>query len=316
MGKFPKLLTKSKYMEGLKCLRSLWISCNDKENIPDIDMNTQHRFDEGHIVGQLAKQLYPEGVNIPESDFNKSLELSQELLQKRKPLFEAGFKFDHCYSRADILVPVGKDEWDIIEVKSSTSVKPKHLHDLSFQFHCYKGYGLKIRKIFLLYVNNQYVKQGKINPQELFVKEDIMQEVYDTMDGINKRIAIFQEIINNNEYDSLKFGEHCESPKHSPRRGLTGYFELDGSFIIHRNNLLFIECKNSAHITQEHITNFLGKIRIIENNYGIEVKKLFFSTGNRFDVWKDIEKYGGLKLFDIKEFRQGFKELSLYMNSL
>ncbi len=106
------------------------------------------------------------------------------------------------------------------------------------------------------------------------------------------------------------------NPKHSPRRGLTGYFELDGSFIIHRNNLLFIECKNSAHITQEDITNFLGKIRIIENNYGIEVRKLFFSTGTRFNVWEDIEKYGDLKLFDIKDFRKSFEELSSYIDSL
>lgn len=223
MSKYPKLLTKSRSMIGLQCNRSLWILCNDKNSVPDVDLSTQHRFDEGHIVGQLAKQLYPNGIDIPESDFNKSLELSQELLEKRVPLFEAGFKFDNCYSRADILVPVGKDEWDVVEVKSPTAVKPEYLHDLSFQVHCYKGYGLKIRKTYLLHINNQYVKQGAIDPQDFFVKEDITAEVYNTIDGINKRIAVMQEMINNDTYDTLKYGEHCESPKTCPMPEL-GFF--------------------------------------------------------------------------------------------
>ncbi len=264
MTKFPKLLTKSRYMTGLQCPRSLWISCNDKENIPDVDMSTQHRFDEGHIVGQLAKQLYPEGIDIPESDFNKSLELSQELSQKRKPLFEAGFRFDNCYSRADILVPVGKDEWDIIEVKSSTSVKHEHLHDLSFQVHCYKGYGLRIRKIFLLHVNNQYVKQGEIDPQEFFIKKDITQKVYDTMDGINKKIAIFQKIINNDKYDSLRFGEHCESPKTCRMPELDwGFLPKNSVFNLYRGG------KKSSDLYNSNIV----KIKDIPEDYNLDEKQ-------------------------------------------
>ena len=264
MAKFPKLLTKSRYMVGLQCHHSLWILYNDKENISGIDMNTQHRFDQGHIVGQLAKQLYPEGIDIPESDFKKSLELSQEMLQERKPLFEAGFKFDDCYSRADILVPVGKDEWDIIEVKSSTSVKPEYLHDLSFQIHCYKGYGLKIRKIFLLHVNNQYVKQGKINLQEFFVKEDITKEVYDTMDGINERIAVFQEIINSDEYDSLRFGEHCENPKNCPMPELDwGFLPENSVFNLYRGGKKSSDLYNSGII----------KIKDIPEDYNLDEKQ-------------------------------------------
>ena len=43
-----------------------------------------------------------------------------------------GFEFNNCFSRADILVPVG-NEWDIIEVKSGTKVKDINIHDVSFQ---------------------------------------------------------------------------------------------------------------------------------------------------------------------------------------
>jgi len=128
-----KLLTKSNYLIGLKCSRSLWITKNQKDSLPEIDLSTQHRFDIGNKVGQLAKEYFKNGVDIPEDDFSESLKLSKEYLERREILFEAGFKFERCYSRADILKPVGKDEWDIRVVRSGTKVKEVNIHDLSFQ---------------------------------------------------------------------------------------------------------------------------------------------------------------------------------------
>jgi len=49
------LLSKSKYLNGLQCLKLLWISTNKKELIPETDEETQYRFDEGYSVEELAK---------------------------------------------------------------------------------------------------------------------------------------------------------------------------------------------------------------------------------------------------------------------
>ena len=44
---------------------------------------------------------------------------------------------DGGYSRIDILRKVPKsDEWDLIEVKSSTGVKDYHIDDMSFPLSC------------------------------------------------------------------------------------------------------------------------------------------------------------------------------------
>jgi len=51
------------------------------------------------------------------------LKQSLEAAKLRKPLFEAGFVYNGGLARVDILNPVSKNEWDIIEVKSSTSVR-------------------------------------------------------------------------------------------------------------------------------------------------------------------------------------------------
>ena len=53
-------------------------------------------------------------------------------LDQDKTIFEGSFLWDKCFCMVDILTPY-EDGWELIEVKSSTSVKPIHHHDLSFQ---------------------------------------------------------------------------------------------------------------------------------------------------------------------------------------
>ena len=172
---FRKPLTKSNYMIGLGCLRHLWMLHHQKERIPEYDVMTKYRFNQGHIVGNLAKELFPEGISCPE-EFKENIKQTQELIKRKKPLFEAGILADGLYARADVLVPVGK-EWDVIEVKGTTSVKDDHLEDIAFQKYVYEKAGLTIRKCFLLHINNKFVKKGDIKPKDFFVQEEVTKDL-------------------------------------------------------------------------------------------------------------------------------------------
>ena len=127
-----RLLSKSKYLNGLQCPRYLWLLFNDKEKVPGPDTSTQHVFDEGHRIGELAKRLFPDGIDISSDDFIGNLNKTGELLKVRSPLFEPGFYVDGYFSRLDVLYPVGDGTWDIYEVKGSTTVKDVNIHDVSF----------------------------------------------------------------------------------------------------------------------------------------------------------------------------------------
>jgi len=188
------MLTKSKYLLGLQCPRLLWMEVNKKT--PEPDESAKHKFEVRNIVGELAKKVFPNGIDIPTEDFKANLSKTQELLKERKPLFEASFLIDNIFSRPDILFPVGEDEWDVIEVKSGTKVKDVNINDVSFQKYLYEKCGLKIRKCFLMHINNQYVRDGEIEPKELFVQSEITQEANSAMDGIQKRIDNMLKIIN------------------------------------------------------------------------------------------------------------------------
>ncbi|MCK4997103.1 DUF2779 domain-containing protein [Candidatus Pacearchaeota archaeon] len=194
-----KLLTKSNYLTGLQCPKLLWITKNDKQRIPEPDKMTQKKFSDGHILGELAKKVFPEGQNIPDDNFMENLRNTKKLIEKRIPLFEPAFMIDGLYSRADVLVPVGEDEWNIIEVKSATKVKDMNLHDVSFQKYTYEKAGLKIRKSFLMHINNQYCLDETIEPSELFTQTDITEKVKEISEGIEPRVKDMIEIISGQE---------------------------------------------------------------------------------------------------------------------
>ena len=52
------LLTKSAFRFGLACDRYFWIYQNARESLPEVDESTQAIFDQGHLIGNLAKTLY------------------------------------------------------------------------------------------------------------------------------------------------------------------------------------------------------------------------------------------------------------------
>ena len=202
-------LTKTRYVTGLRCKKALWLMFNKPERLSEVDEATQHRFDEGHVVGELAKSLFPKGIDIKEVIPEENDKVSRALLKKRKPLFEAGFihKNGKCYARADILFPVSGNQWDIIEVKSATRVKEEYLYDISFQKYCYESAGLKIRKCFVLHVNNQYVRNGKINPKEFFDKAEITEHVENLMPEVSLHVKELFGIIALKKCPEFKNGE-------------------------------------------------------------------------------------------------------------
>ena len=209
-----KALSKSDYVLGLECPGHLWMKYHDKENIPPHPPGVLKRFEQGKIVGKLAKKLFPEGIDIPEEDYSGNIKKSKGLLKQRKMLFEAAVTTDNLYGRADILVPVGKDEWDIIEVKSSSKVdKDKHYQDLSFQRYVYEKAGLKIRKCFLMHLNKEYVRDGDVNVKKLFVQEDLTSEIDKVMSEVPENIKFLREIVNSSTFPNTAEKNYCTIPK-------------------------------------------------------------------------------------------------------
>ena len=211
-----KLLSKSKYLSGLQCPRLIWIQFHEPSKIPETDPVTQYIFDQGHLVGELAQKPFPDGIVIPTDNFMGNIRQTRQLLGQRKPLFEAGIMAENLYSRVDILNPGNEDKWDIVEVKSSTGVKDVHINDVAFQRYCCHQSGLNVRKCYLALINNQYVKDGKIDPEGLFNIHDVTDQVQEASVGIQDRIDGILDVINQETCPEMIIGPHCRDPYECP----------------------------------------------------------------------------------------------------
>ncbi len=214
---------------------------------------------------------------------------TKELLKERKPLFEAGILAGKIYSRIDILNPINEDEWDIIEVKSSTSVKDVHIDDVSFQKHCCKSYGLKIRSCFLALINNKYVKDGEIDPHGFFNIHNITDKIIAVSEGIQDRIDIMLETVKALDCPEVSIGTYCREPYECPlvecweflpedsifdlrggktkqfslyEKGILSIKDIPDDLLLSRQQQIQKECvlTGDTHIEKEEIRQFLDKL--------------------------------------------------------
>lgn len=128
-------LTKSLITAGLQCPKLLWWKVHEPTAVelqPDIVL--KDRFDQGAQVGALARALFTGGTLIGHFDSREErIAKTQAALAARTPIFEGHFEPDGIRIRTDILLPEGESGWRLIELKSSSSLKDKHLPDAALQ---------------------------------------------------------------------------------------------------------------------------------------------------------------------------------------
>jgi CRISPR/Cas system-associated exonuclease Cas4 (RecB family) len=202
------LLTKSKYLNGLQCPRLLWFS--NKKLLPEFTLPDKHKFAQGHEFEEYVKQLYPEAVDLNNLEFKENIDKTKELIKENKTIFEAGFMVDNLFIRADLIKP-SKNGWELYEIKSTTQTKPQHIPDLAFQKYVCEKTGLKINKCFIIYLNKEYVKKGKINQEKLTLIEEVTEKV-DLIDDIETNAKLFLEIINQETEPGMNISKNCNKP--------------------------------------------------------------------------------------------------------
>ena len=106
----------------------------------------------------------------------KSLDETDEALRNGATcLFEPAFLYDDILVRCDILHKRDDGAWDIIEVKSSTQVKPYHVEDLSVQRYVLEGSGMRIGAVKLMHINSRECVYPDLS--NLFAIEDVTDKV-------------------------------------------------------------------------------------------------------------------------------------------
>ena len=206
-------LSKSLLLKGIQCSKALYLQKNppDFEFPPQPDLEAKFRA--GHEVGVLAQQLFPGGIEVPFEGLSvpEQIEQTRQLIDSGAEfIYEASFEYDGIFVKVDILVRDG-DAWQIHEVKMSTSVKEVNLNDVAIQLYVLGHAGLLISGAYLVHINNQYVRQGEIDVQQLFVSQDVLEEAVARQVGLPELIDELRSSLLGGE-PQIDIGPHCSDP--------------------------------------------------------------------------------------------------------
>ena len=211
-------LSKSKILAFRQCPKRLWLEVN-KPEVMQVSTSTQSKFNVGHQVGEIARNLYdPQKIgtliDIKKEGFSQALARSKSLTKSETPIFEAGFSGNGLLAFADVMLPIkvdGKISWKMVEVKSSTSVKDYHLDDISVQSYVAKLSGFNLSSVFIAHIDSSWIYPGDGDYSGLLVEKDLSDVALSNFESVEAWTSEARETLAGGE-PNIHAAEQCFSP--------------------------------------------------------------------------------------------------------
>lgn len=180
-----KLISKSKFLDYLTCPRDAWFRIH-KPELKEFELSTtlQNILEQGCVAEEYAKQLkiFSGMVEVVSRDADGKKEVDA-LIAKRVPaIYQPTFIADGFVVRCDVLKwDEATAKWDLYEIKSSSSRHDTgardHLSDAAFQAIVLERYGVPLGRTFIVHLNSEYIRDGEIDIEALFVQNDSTAKV-------------------------------------------------------------------------------------------------------------------------------------------
>lgn len=218
MPTFPKNLSKSKFCNGLQCLKQLWWRVHEPKarelQTPD---ELQVVFDRGHLVGERARSEFQGGTLIGHEHWEvdrKLADTAAALASKAPAIFEAAFAAKGVYAAVDVLERRKKGH-ALVEVKSTTSVKDQHIPDVAIQLYALREAGLDVRRADLMHLNRD-CRYPDLS--DLFVRADVTEAAEDFLPSIPGHLKRMRKSLSG-QLPVVEVGPQCGDPYPCPFQG-------------------------------------------------------------------------------------------------
>ncbi|HQP47630.1 MAG TPA: DUF2779 domain-containing protein [Spirochaetota bacterium] len=216
------LLTKTTFLRGIRCLKSLYLHKNFPELRDPIDTRTRGILMRGNEAGILARQLYPGGIEVsPENpeNFSAAAAKTREYIESGADvLYEAAFLHEKTFCVTDILVRDGK-AWRACEVKSAAGISPEHLMDAAMQYHVMTEAGIDLKEMSLIHINRRYQRHGDVMVRSLFSERSVREQVRERQEAVRHALGEQREVLEGRIMPEVGIGVHCFAPVMCDFRG-------------------------------------------------------------------------------------------------
>ena len=208
-------LSKSSYCRGIQCKKILWLEKHKPNEMEE--QNNDRVLEQGDNIHEVARYLFGSHINIEyREDLNQMIEDTINTIESYKNIIitEASFNYKNNFCSVDILKKEN-NKYEIYEIKSSTELKDIYVNDASYQYYVLTNLGLKVEKVCLVHINSNYIRIGDLDLDQLFIKQDITQEVKELQDKVKTNIKEINEYVENKE-ELKDIDENCFSPYPCP----------------------------------------------------------------------------------------------------
>ena len=210
------ILSKSTYIKGEQCPKSLYMYKKHPYLRDKLSIEQRAKFKRGTDVGVLARTHFEGGVNMTPTTpalFGKMFEQTMQNLNNPNinVMYEAIFIYNDTLIMLDILVRDG-DKWRAIEVKSSLSLSETYYKDAALQYYVMNGCNVKISDMQLMYINENYIKNGDLDLNNLFVFKSVKEYEEQQLDIIDKKVNEFKNVVSLSNAPRISIGTQCFTP--------------------------------------------------------------------------------------------------------
>lgn len=203
-------LSKSRILLHRQCPKRLWLQIHRPELAEDAP-DAVARMSTGTAVGELARALHPDGVLINGDDLSQAQADTRCALRiGNGPIFEATFEAEGVLVRADLLIPELAG-YRVVEVKSSTSVKPYHVEDAAVQTWVAERAGIAVTRTEIAHIDNRFIYPGGEDYRGLLNHADVSTQVRTLLPAIPTWIDAARATLTGDE-PLLEAGGQCDDP--------------------------------------------------------------------------------------------------------
>ena len=289
------IITTNDYKECRnRCLKKVWL---EKRNSPVVEKNESTNKDEFILIHKLARKIKDNGTLI---DYNSNPDImvkqTEEKMSRNEIIYRAMLKYDDIYVKYDILVR-HNDKLDIYLIKDTVSIEEKYYHELALQYYALKQLGYQVGDIYIIYINNDYIRDDELEINNLFNVENVTDQAINLVDEVQQNIQLIKDTLKETKEPDVNLGEYClkasgesnksdcdckkycfkDIPKHNVfdihgmristmikyyHEGIIEYKDLVEQKGIKGNQRIQIECELNDHkiINRDEISTFIDNL--------------------------------------------------------
>ena len=210
------MLTKTHILAGLQCQKQLWLGMNPSPKVVPLSrsLGDLRIMEQGQEVERKAYGQFPDGVHVVAREPEAALEETRAKMDGGATcLFQPAFSAGEVLIRCDILRKEN-NEWELIEVKSSTKVKDEHISDLAVQWHILENCEIPLFRASLMLVNSQDCFAPDFS--NFIWKQEVTDEVREFTTKIPELLQNCNKTLARTETPDVPIGRHCYSPWKCP----------------------------------------------------------------------------------------------------